>query len=159
MLELQERHEPGPAERAWSQLLDEHATLGTRAERLEDLLACIAEGEPPPTGWTALQEQVDAFRVELIEHLAREERDGVLEAAVAVQPRFARRMARLRQEHMDLRSRIEGITQRCTESPGRRDWAAVHTRFVAFRMILGDHERAENDILQSAYLEDLGGRG
>jgi len=33
----------------------------------------------------------------------------------------------------------------------------VYSEFVSFRRVLRDHEQAENEVMQRAYLEDLGG--
>ena len=77
----------------------------------------------------------------------------MLDVAVAAAPRFSRQAERLRGEHVELRSQMQAVLSAANGA----DWARAHEVFVALHRALGDHERAEEEILRSAYLDDLGG--
>lgn len=128
----------------------EHRALGVLADRLGGLLARLAEGGSESAGVDALLEE---FRRRVVVHLEAEEERGVLEHAAAREPRLARRVERLRLEHDELR---RGVA-RLVAGPAGADWPGLHARFSAFRDVLHHHEQAENDVLHSAYREDLGG--
>ena len=104
---------------------------------------------------SGVQGQLEEFRRRLLRHFAAEERSGILERAAAFEPRFARRVERLRREHRQLRELADRLVAEAAGT-GR---VRIHARFVAFRRLLRDHEQAEGEVLQRAYLEDLGGSG
>lgn len=140
-------------------LRSEHADLAARAERLEWVFARLADGGVRGSEEAEVQQLFESFRRRFMDHLEAEESDGCLERAVAREPRFSRRAQELRKEHRDLRALVGAIAAILGSELATRGWARVHAGFVAFRRVLHDHERAENDVLQLAYLEDIGGRG
>jgi len=153
-------HEEQAAPRADSErrpLRSQHAVLGAYATRIDALLGTLGKGTPAGEGELEARLLLDIFRRQLLEHFAFEEENGVLEQAAASAPRFARRIDGLRSQHVELRARIEALVPR-RENDGV-GWARLHESFVAFRRTLLAHEQAENDLLQRAYLEDLGGGG
>ena len=158
MIEVREDRRPATAIAASDSLQSEHAALRSSARRVEALLATLADTAPERAGEAEVREiqrQLGYFRRQLLDHLAHEERSGILELAVAAAPRFHRRVERLRGQHVELRERIDALVE---EAAGT-DWVRVHAHFVAFRRVLVTHDRAENNVVQRAYLEDLGGRG
>ena len=133
----------------------EHASLGLCVERLDDLLERLACGSADASDGADVLLLLDDFRQRLFAHLHREETTGVLERALVVAPHFARRVERLRHEHRDLRQLADGLVAQA----GGGDWTLTRRCFVAFRDVLRAHEQGENEVLQRAYLEDLGGSG
>lgn len=151
-----ETHDAGETAREeihWHRLRSEHATLAEGAERLGTLLGRLAARRPDRAEASRALALLDAFHGRLLDHLEREERAGVLERAAAVEPRFHRRVDQLRGEHGQLRALARAWLA------GGADWVVVQERFAAFRRLLDAHERQENEVLQRAYTEDLGGRG
>jgi hemerythrin-like domain-containing protein len=131
----------------------QHATLRACAQDLESKLGRLAGGTPEAVEATEVLGLIVQFRRRLVEHLASEERNGILELAAAAEPRFAHQIGRLREEHGELRTCMDSLVADTAEV----SWLFMHARFVAFRRFLFAHEQAEDDVLQCAYLEDLGG--
>lgn len=134
-------------------LRSEHRMLGTCATRLEETLEQLARHGDRSAEETKARVLLDEFGRRLFAHLRAEEESGVLERAAAAEPHLETRVTLLLDEHAELRARIETLIGAAIV----RDWAAVHVSFVAFHRDLRDHEHREDDVLQQAYLDDLGG--
>jgi hypothetical protein len=93
---------------------------------------------------------------ELDRHLSCEE--PVLAFAVEHAPQWARRADALRAEHVSLRESTWALA-RAAEAAANdaAAWAGIRSTFVALHERLLAHEHAESDVIQSAYLDDLGG--
>ncbi len=144
-----------PVQGDWQQIQTDHESLRASAERLEGLLATLAEEAAGAADGHEVLDLLGRFHVQLLDHLDREERQGVLERAVATEPRFARLAGRLRSEHDMLRTHSEALVR----GAAQLGWRPLHARFVEFHAIFVGHEEAENDVIWNANLEDLGGRG
>ena len=155
MISVSDTHEATPPPGDWQVIESEHASLRTLGERLEDALGRLADGPPDPAEASSTRALLETFHAQLFAHLAHEESQGVLEKAAAVEPRFEVRVRRLRAEHAELRGRMDELAASTADLGG----SELYTRFVAFRRALRAHDRAETDILQRAYQEDVGGRG
>lgn len=148
-----------PNELEWHPLLSEHAVLAACAQRLEMLLGSLAGGVAERSDRHQVQALLDEFRRRLFSHLASEEGAGLLERAALAEPRLGRRVEVLLREHGDLRARVAALAAAPVDAEAGAGWLRMHARFVDFRHLLHEHEQAENDVLHSAYLEDIGGRG
>jgi hypothetical protein len=135
----------------------DHRALRACAERLDGELARLAAGNGAAEA--TVRSLLEEFRGRLLRHLSAEEQSGILEQAANAEPRLARRAEELRLQHEDLRRSATQLAAGPGEGAVAVDWAGFWTRFVSFREVLERHEQAENDILQRAYLEDLGGGG
>ncbi|NNL67195.1 MAG: hemerythrin domain-containing protein [Myxococcales bacterium] len=133
----------------------QHRALQALAERLEALLGELSLGGRPEGA--EVEPLLEEFRHRLVVHLEMEERSGLFERAAIGEPRLSRRIERLRLEHHDLRHGVTVLAAGVASSHGPADWSGLATRFAAFRRVLRDHEQAENDVLHSAYFQDLGG--
>jgi len=140
-------------EGGWRELESEHETLAAAAARLDEELGRLAAQGAEVAAGPEAEALAEAFRGRLLAHLESEERSGILERAAAREPRLDRRVQALCEQHAELRERVDGLVAEAAASTPR----LLHERFVAFRRFLGAHERAENDVLHRAYLEDLGG--
>ena len=99
-----------------------------------------------------------ALRRELKEHFALEERAGLMAAATEAAPRLSGRADRLTREHADLSATVARILEDLLSSqklPER--WAALAESFARFSETLLAHERAEEEMVREAFLDDLGG--
>jgi len=155
MIEAVERGRIGSLETERHLVVSEHAKLSRRAEQVERLLARLARGEGDRLREADVARLLDDFRIRLDAHLAREEQGGALDRVSADEPRFARRIHRLRSEHDELRGSLDAIISLA----GGSRWTQLHASFVSFRRLFRAHETDENDVLLCAYLDDLGGRG
>ncbi len=142
---------------AFEALETEHASLRTLAEGLERRLAGLARagGSVGGAAETEARAELAAFRRQLLDHFAHEEEQGVLDLAAATAPRFADRLEELRAQHDEFRACADALVN---EAAGDA-WEGLRQRFAALRGDLLEHERVENEMMQRAYLEDLGGRG
>jgi len=131
----------------------EHAALRVSARRLESLLGSMARGRPERRETVIAQSLLATFRLRLFDHLTSEEGNRVLERAAAMEPRFGRRIERLRRQHAELRDHLDALVVEAS----RADWTRTHVGFVAFHRALRMHDQVENDVLQRTYLEDSGG--
>jgi RNA polymerase-binding transcription factor DksA len=95
---------------------------------------------------------------ELPERFQIEEAGGHLAEALAAAPRFTNRATRLVQQHQEFSHRIQAIVKEA-ESAAQSDsaWVQIHAHFRVLSLDLLAHEQAEADILESAFLDDLGG--
>lgn len=92
----------------------------------------------------------------LAEHLDLEERIGFVTMAAQNAPRLSARADDLGDQHVLLRRQIERIVELSRgDGPGTR--RVVADAFGRFAANLRAHEALEGELLQTAYLDDLGG--
>lgn len=130
------------------QCVDE--SFRTYLEQFCDLL-----GEVPDTG--ELVGVLGSLSTALHRHFELEEQDGYLGEAVAFAPRLATEADRLLQQHPMLSEELTSLHQNASIA-GMSDerWASYVNQAHKFVERLIDHERAENDLVQTAYEEDIG---
>ena len=141
----------------WHPLQSDHRSLRESVQRLDGLLRGLAAG----TGAEGVDVRslLAEFYGRLLAHLDTEEQSGILERAARAEPRLSRPVEKLRREHDGLRAGVRGLAAGPGRTPTGTDWAVFHARFATFCDDLEAHEQAENDVLHSAYMEDIGGRG
>jgi iron-sulfur cluster repair protein YtfE (RIC family) len=148
------------------QLEGQHRDLMRRRRSVErelSALAILAEEE----GGDEAEETVmrvlsllTALRRELKEHFALEESVGFLAAAADAAPRLSRRASRLTREHADVDAALARLLQdllSSQKSPER--WATLLEVFAGLSETLLAHERAEEEMVRQAFMDDLGGGG
>jgi RNA polymerase-binding transcription factor DksA len=87
-----------------------------------------------------------------------EERGGYLAEALAAAPRFSRRATRLMRQHADFSRRIEALVKEAERAgTDAAAWDTTRDEFRELALDLLAHEQAESDIVESAFLDDLGG--
>jgi RNA polymerase-binding transcription factor DksA len=95
---------------------------------------------------------------QLPERFQIEEKGGYLSEALAAAPRFSNRATRLVQQHRDFSHRTQGILKEAeSAAESEAAWVQVHAQFRELSLDVLNHEQAEADILESAFLDDLGG--
>jgi len=143
------------------QLRGQHSDLRRALVSLETLITALIErceeqtagaGNLAPT----LALLADLSR-QLPEHFALEEKGGYLAEALQAAPRFSRRAERLQKQHRGFGDRIESILEEANlAATSSKSWRRVDGHFRQFSTALMAHEQAENDILESAFLDDIG---
>jgi len=95
---------------------------------------------------------------ELPHRFAREEEGGHLSEALAAAPRYSRIASRLREQHDGFRTEMDDIA-RAARAAGLSApaWWEVYGRFQRLSLELLGHDEAENEILERAFLDDMGG--
>lgn len=134
-------------------ILRQHATLRRDLESIAGLLATRRFGEVEQRAAAVL---LCDLRCELEAHLVFEERS--LSLAVGHAPHWSRRADRLQEEHGGLRDAIDLLVR--TAEAAVADlaaWSGIRHEFGGLYERLLAHEQAETELLQCAYLDDLGG--
>ena len=127
--------------------------------RLDDLIARLRDGGEALGRVSLCVTLIGDFDWVIRAHFAMEERGGYLAEALARAPRFHRRAAALQREHHLLRKVSEGLTARSREAAECfEQWQRLREDFERFARDLQAHESQENEIVSSAFLDDLGGR-
>jgi RNA polymerase-binding transcription factor DksA len=95
---------------------------------------------------------------QLPERFRQEEQGGYLAEALSAAPRFSRRATELMQQHAEFSRRIADVVK-TAESAGSSspDWRRVQDEFRQLSLDLLAHEQSESDIIESAFLDDVGG--
>ena len=79
--------------------------------------------------------------------------------AVDLAPHLQRKASALLVQHGNLRAALEQLATRARAARSDRDADAFRTAVREWLAAMSQHEREENRLIQSAYSEDLGGRG
>lgn len=150
-----------PPLRAWRR---EHVGLRAHGGRLpaetwrvvERIEACDREDRAARRGRRALA----AFEHRLAVHLAHEEGTGHLAEALEAAPRYRNNARKLLAEHEELLLEMRRIRDLALEAGVSAEaWAEVHRACGDFAERLFAHDEAENEIMVSAFLDDLGEGG
>ncbi len=94
---------------------------------------------------------------DLARHFADEEKVGFLRHAVEVAPRLSRRARAIASEHARLRIGLEELANLAQRELA--PWAELRFAFQAFSAELEVHEDRENELIDEAFLDDLGVSG
>ena len=143
------------------QLRGQHASLRRALASLTGLLSemvrkCergeVSAGDRAPT----LALLADLGR-QIPEHFALEEKGGYLAEALAAAPRYSRKAETLLEQHAGFDREMRLIVEQANAAQNSGPaWRQVHEGFQRLSLELLAHEEAENDILGSAFLDDLG---
>jgi hypothetical protein len=132
--------------------------LRSHFRRLE---ICLLVESPPRMSRRQLFSTLAQLRDQLGMHFALEEAYGYFEDAIEVAPRLSMKADSLRAEHDEFYNEICSLVDQAEqllhdELPDR--WMAdVVNRFAEFFTAFQNHETAENQLIQQAFNEDLGG--
>lgn len=102
-----------------------------------------------------LDEQLASFDVVLNEHFALEEETGYFSDVLAVAPRLSAHAARLEQAHTGLRNQVAQLRARTRDASV--PWEDLRDRFRQLLAELRAHEVAEDELVNEAFMRDLGG--
>jgi len=124
-------------------------------DAVEGCEACGETVSPDVAGALTLLRDLGRY---LPERFGMEERSGYLAEALTAAPRFSRRATRLMAQHAEFVRRMEALVKEADQADSARDsWEATRERFRELALDLLAHEQAESDIVESAFLDDLGG--
>jgi hypothetical protein len=128
---------------------------------LERLQIVLLTEWPPRVSRRELHASLARLRDQLAMHFALEEAYGYFEDALRVAPRFSAKAERLRGEHdgfyVDICDIVDRADQLLHHEVPTRCLTHVVARFDDFCEALRRHESAENQLIQRAFNEDLGG--
>ncbi len=102
-------------------------------------------------------DQIGKLCEEVETHFTQEEIDGFFDQVVEHAPRLSHDTDQLRTEHVRLREVIRDLSHCASEGDGSADWwERIEAQFHEFSKQLMRHETKENELLQSAYTDDIG---
>ncbi len=100
---------------------------------------------------------VTRLRAALVDHFNQEESGGYFAELIAVAPRLSTRAETLEREHVLLLASLDEIQADLRQaSPLAPPLASVVERFTTLAGAFLAHEAAENDLVQSAFEDELG---
>lgn len=130
------------------------------ARDLQDLTRRLAGTEGPTTQGEARADiagRLARLQIHLAEHFAEEERVGFVPNALQAAPRLTKRGQRILSQHDLLRVSLAGVVSVLNRETS--NWQEVREDFKSFRVDLEEHERRENELIEEALMDDLGGGG
>jgi len=123
------------------------------AERLESVSGPTREGQ----GHFDVAGRLGRLQEEIAQHFADEERVGFVPKALKRAPQLSERASRIISQHDLLRLGLAHAID--TLGLEHSSWEDVRRDFESFTVALREHERRENELINEAMLDDLGGGG
>lgn len=121
--------------------------LGNVRQTLAKRLATVAN----------VAETIGKLCEEVETHFTQEEIDGFFDQVVEQAPRLSNDTDQLRSEHVQLREVIRKLSDCASKGDGSDDWwQGIEAQFHEFSKQLMRHESKENELLQSAFTDDIG---
>lgn len=133
----------------------EHVVIVQHLKDLTARLAPLSGACHPGELRNDISGRLARLQSELAEHFAHEERVGFLPEATAQAPRLTRRARNIISEHDLLRAELSKVVGALARGSG--DWTVVREDWDSFTSLLREHEKKENELINEAYLDDLGG--
>lgn len=88
-----------------------------------------------------------------------EEGEGLFDQSVARQPRLAGRADALRDDHLKLTEQVRKLSEHAHHDQDQPDWwQRLADEFQQFSKDLMHHEHQENELVQDAYIQDIGSK-
>jgi iron-sulfur cluster repair protein YtfE (RIC family) len=135
--------------------LDEHREI---LEMVGTLERTMEASSGPGAGYLEnVASQLQALAKTLEHHFAHEDSSDLYTTFLERFPRFSTALARLGREHTDVLNEIRALASGFASKPATKNLRKLHCRVEAFIATLRRHEAEENEILQRAYCEDIGG--
>ncbi len=142
-----------PHQLTW--LLEEHRELMGRITDLRKWWSELDQFGLPKFG--EMGTRVEELHGLLAEHFAEEENGGYLAQALAIAPQFTKEAGELQKQHGEVLDAINDFSRRLEMSePPFDSWQQARDEFEGIIADLRQHERAENEIVQSAFETDVG---
>lgn len=130
-------------------IVEDHVRLTEILDRIQALATAPAETLPPARWHRLWESELSELWVLLQQHFAREEEGGYMSEVVAKRPSWSDRIALLGREHASLSAGLREIAEHLGETHPPRG-------LTAWSRAMRAHERAESEILQSAWYTDRG---
>lgn len=142
--------EPPSEENSYQLVLDDHKALKDQMAKIELTLqernVSIAEAS----------RVLAQFGDRLVQHFALEEEGGYFAEAMLQAPQLVSQANALMDQHAQLCTKIRNLAVISTSVEDEGRWKEIQNRFAQFLAELRIHERSEDDLLQKAYVDDLG---
>ena len=138
-----------PRKNVFQEVFDDHKALKALLARIDET---FAERTATVAEATGLLNQLNDH---LMSHFALEESGGYFTEAVLYAPHLAARSKALMDQHDKLLRAARALIAP-TDKRSDSWWDETRRRFVGFQQELLLHERSEDNLLQEAYVDDLG---
>ena len=144
---MKPREDPSPI---LNKIKAEHKDM---RELLRELHRILDERLDPTRAITAIGEFVAYLR----EHFKHEDEDGFFAEITEVAPRLSSRAEATSHEHVDLLTVMQAFDAKVRNTQGSASWwDEIGQEFHRLAKELMHHERREQELLQEAYLDDIG---
>lgn len=142
---------------AWQSLKQRMDQFGHHLHAVtpEEAAAHTTPGEAAAHDRVALAEDVRTLMGNLRAHFSEEEQSELYNGFSEEFPRYAETLDRLQKEHDEVMGELEAVLGQLKGNSVEA--RAISERFAKTIAALENHEAKENEILQQAYNEDLGG--
>lgn len=107
-----------------------------------------------PQGIDKLRVRLGEVRAHVLQHFSSEEDGGWFDHIKRDQPRLAKAVQALVDEHIRLREALETIDLACRTASSIDE--SIRERVKAFVATMRQHESREDDLIQEAYNRDIG---
>jgi hypothetical protein len=129
----------------------EHATLRQRLVEVRSIL------DDPNASFAAISAQLLGLFDELAIHFYNEECEGFFDEIIQQAPRLETERTRLCEEHVEMLDQTASMARVVGRPESAEGWREeLRAQFERLCHELQEHERAEQRMLQQAYLEDIG---
>lgn len=133
----------------------QHVKIGVHIQDLTERLDAVGSPARSDPARSDIIGRLARLQSELAEHFAAEEHVGFLPRALARAPRLARRARGIVSQHDLLRIQLAKVVTMLERAS--TDWQGLRERFAEFTEALRDHELRENELINEALMDDLGG--
>lgn len=137
-----------------SESLAEHQALMRKIEEIRTFWREVCEQGVGPL-CSEMADRVGEIRQLLVDHFASEEDGGYLGKVLELAPHFSEQAEELCAQHAAFLRALQDLETRLRK-PEFADWDSASSEFETLIHDLEDHEHQENNIVQSAFNQDVG---
>ena len=142
-----------------SKIHEEHKYLKQEMQKIRGMMNCdVSEKDFSKWRMDFIWILRDFFN-DLQKHFDLEEEGGFMNEIITFAPRHVNAIERLEAEHLIITGKLNGIigSLKKMDTLKQDQMAAVCGHVEELLTLLAEHEAAESDIIETAYLQDLGG--
>jgi hypothetical protein len=122
---------------------------------LRDLKALeVVARRASTNGLETLRTRLETTRAHIVEHFRFEEEDGYMDAVRKLEPRLARAVEQLAEEHRQLLDSLDALRREIATMPSANE--AVAAKVTSWVQKVQQHEARENHLVQDTFGLDIG---
>ncbi|MDX9753604.1 MAG: hemerythrin domain-containing protein [bacterium] len=141
-------------DRIYQKAMEEHREINVQIRRLKDKIRC---GQGQPSNQEELRDLVSELRSHLKEHFKIEEEGGFMTPVLEERPQAESVVLHLKKEHEEILDQCDDIIQTLTSgstSPEKLEGVCETIKNLIQQ--LGSHEKQEDDLIQTVFVDEIG---